>query len=128
MFDPDGADVLAVMDWELSTLGHPYTDIAYQCMQLRMPQAELMAGLGNIDRAARGIPSEEDYVKSYCQKLNLDGIPNWDFYLAFSFFRFAAILQGVKKRALDGNASSANAKRMGAFVAPLARMGVQQLC
>ncbi|MFK7889889.1 MAG: phosphotransferase family protein [Granulosicoccus sp.] len=128
MFAQTGPEVLAVVDWELSTLGHPFTDLAYQCMQLRMPVSDLMGGLQGIDRSASGIPSEESYVSSYCSKMGIACIPNWEFYLAFSFFRFAAILQGVKKRALDGNASNANAIRLGDMVAPLARMGVEQLC
>lgn len=125
MFDQATPEVAAVLDWELSTLGHPLADLAYQCMQLRMPHAGLMSGLGGMDREALGIPSEEDYVASYCRKMNLQNIPHWEFYLAFSFFRFAAILQGVKKRAVDGNASSSNAMKMGELVAPLARMGLE---
>ena len=127
MFDPHKPKVLALVDWELSTLGHPFTDLAYQCMQLRMPNDGLMAGLGGVDRTASGIPEEEAYVQAYCQRMGLTDIAHWEFFLALSFFRFAAILQGVKKRALDGNASSEHALAMGEFVAPLARMGREQL-
>lgn len=127
IFAHNDAQVLALMDWELSTLGHPFTDIAYQCMQLRIPHSGPMPGIGQIDRDAYGIPSEVQYVSNYCARMGLSGIPQWEFYLAFSFFRFAAILQGVKRRALDGNASSANALRMGEYVSPLARMGVELL-
>jgi aminoglycoside phosphotransferase (APT) family kinase protein len=98
--------VLAVLDWELSTLGHPFADIAYQCMQWRLPHASGFRGLGGIDRAALGLPSEEAYVAAYCRRRGLAGIDNWSFFLAFSFFRLAAICQGVYKRALDGNASN----------------------
>lgn len=98
--------VLAVLDWELSTLGHPFADIAYQCMQWRLPHASGFRGLGGIDRAALGLPSEEAYVTAYCRRRGLAGIDNWSFFLAFSFFRLAAICQGVYKRALDGNASN----------------------
>ena len=127
IFDKQQVRVLALVDWELSTLGHPFTDLAYQCMQLRMPNDGLMAGLGGIDRMSQGIPEEQQYIDAYCQQMGLQRIPHWPFFLALSFFRFAAILQGVKKRALDGNASSKQALAMGEFVEPLARMGREQL-
>ena len=117
--------VLALVDWELSTLGHPYADLAYQCMQWRLPSSSLASGLGGVDRQALGIPSEEDYVARYCERIGLEGIPGWNFYLVFSFFRLAAIVQGVKKRALDGNASSEQAMQMGKMVQPLASMAVE---
>jgi aminoglycoside phosphotransferase (APT) family kinase protein len=98
--------VLAVLDWELSTLGHPFADLAYQCMQWRLPHASGFRGLGGVDRPALGLPSEEAYVAAYCRRRGLAGIDNWSFFLAFSFFRLAAICQGVYKRALDGNASN----------------------
>lgn len=106
IFAADQPTVLAVLDWELSTLGHPFADIAYQCMQWRLPHASGFRGLGGIDRRALGLPSEEDYVVAYCRRRGLDGIGDWTFFLAFSFFRLAAICQGVFKRALDGNASN----------------------
>ena len=127
MFARNDTRVIAVVDWELSTLGHPFADLAYQCMQWRMPHQGELSGLGGLDRKALGIPTEADYVAQYCSRMGIDGIDNWPFYLAFSFFRLAAILQGVKKRALDGNASSAKAMKMGSFVQPLAAMAIQLL-
>ncbi len=125
MFHPQNAQVLAVVDWELSTLGHPFADLAYQCMQLRMAHMGVMSGLGGVDREALGIPTEEQYVKEYCQRMGLANIEHWNFYLVFSFFRFAAILQGVKSRALAGNASSTKALQMGELVLPLARQAAE---
>ena len=115
----------AILDWELSTLGHPFADLAYQCMGLRMPQGlGSIDGLQGIDRSSLGIPSEAEYVAQYCQRMDIDKIENWSFYLSFSFFRLAAIVQGVSKRASQGNASNANAGKIGAFVEPLAKMAL----
>jgi len=124
LFHPHKSQVLALVDWELSTLGHPFADLAYQCMQLRMASNSALQGLDGIDREALGIPSEQDYVSQYCKRVGINGITDWNFYLAFSAFRFAAILQGVKKRALDGNASNDKAYKMGEMVAPLAKMAI----
>jgi aminoglycoside phosphotransferase (APT) family kinase protein len=126
MFHPEREEIIAVLDWELSTLGHPLADLAYHCMQLRMPSEGLaMKGLAGIDAAALGIPNEKELVARYCEIRGIDSIVNWEFYLAFSFFRLAAIAQGVAKRASQGNASSKQAQTAGAFVQPLAASGMQ---
>ena len=125
IFDARGTAARALLDWELSTLGHPYADLAYQCMQWRMARDCVLPGLGDIDRAALGIPDEKTYVDSYCRRRGLAAIDDWNFYLVFGFFRFAAILQGVLKRAVDGNASSDKAFAYGALAPVLARMAVE---
>jgi aminoglycoside phosphotransferase (APT) family kinase protein len=128
IFRPDGSRLLAVIDWELSTIGHPFSDLAYQCMQWRFPNHETMRGLANLDRRALGIPTEQDYIAKYCERVGIAGIPNWNFYLAFSFFRLAAIVQGVKKRGLEGNASNPEkALKSGERVPLMAKMGVEAI-
>lgn len=125
MFARDKPEIIAVLDWELSTLGHPFADLAYQCMQLRMPQGiGDIQGLQGIDRTALGIPTEAEYVDLYCQRMGIEKIEHWTFYLSFSFFRLAAIAQGVAKRAVEGNASNKNASAVAGFVEPLAQMAL----
>ena len=120
MFAPDAPRLIAVMDWELSTLGHPLADLAYQCMLWRMPPGPVLSGLQGVDRAGLGLPTEEDYVARYCKRMGISGIENWPFYLVFGLFRLAAIVQGVGYRGLQGNASSDRAAQVGALAAPLA--------
>ncbi len=126
IFDAVAPKIRAVLDWELSTLGHPFADLAYQCMQWRLPHEGNFRGLAGVDRQGLGIPGERAYVDAYCRRRGLSGISAWPFCLAFSFFRLAAILQGVKKRALMGNASNPErGLQMGTAVPQLARMGLE---
>ena len=128
IFAHEESKAIALLDWELSTLGHPFADVAYLCMQLRMPQSVgAMSGLRGKDLAELGIPSEAEIVARYCEHAGIDGIDNFGYYVAFSFFRLAAIVQGVAKRAMDGNASSKNAAEVGRFVEPLAGFGLEAL-
>ncbi|RDU98837.1 phosphotransferase [Trinickia dinghuensis] len=121
MFERGSYRVKAVLDWELSTLGNPLADLAYFCMCLRLPSNGLVPGLAGQDRAALGVPEEVRLVARYCELRGIEPIRDWHFYLAFSFFRLAAIAQGVKARALQGNASSTKALQVGEMVAPLAQ-------
>ena len=123
----NGTDIQALIDWELSTLGPAFVDLSYWCAMLRMDHDWPIGGLGGIDRATFGIPAEDDLVQQFCHQTGYDKPANWDALIAFQCFRFAAILQGVLKRHLDGNASASNAASVGSQVAPMAILGARIL-
>ena len=119
---PTEPRAIGLLDWELATLGHPMADFAYHCMSWHIP-ASLWRGIGGLDLAALGVPSEDQYVKRYCEITGFSGIEHWDFYIAYNLFRMAAILQGIARRAVDGTAASADAIETGSKARPLAEIG-----
>jgi aminoglycoside phosphotransferase (APT) family kinase protein len=129
MLAPDRPAVIAILDWELSTLGHPLADLAYFCLPFYLPaDMEGMRGLQGENLEALGLPDEQAIIRRYCEKTGREGIEDWHVYLAFSLFRLAAILQGVYKRALDGNAANANALEVGKRASLLADTGWKIAC
>ncbi len=127
MWAKDEARILAVMDWELATLGHPLADLGYFCMALRLPRNPALPGLAGLDRATLGIPTEAALLTRYSERTGQAIPEDWGFVLAFSFFRLAAIAQGVAKRAEQGNASSTQAQQAGQMVELLATSGLKAL-
>jgi aminoglycoside phosphotransferase (APT) family kinase protein len=126
IFDRSTPAIIALLDWELSTLGHPFADVGYQCMQFRMPnRMGTVSGLRGKDLVGLGIPTENEFVANYCERMGIDRIDDLGFYVAFSFFRLAAIIQGVAKRAADGNASNKNAAQLGRLVEPMAELALE---
>ena len=125
IWDAQAPRLAAVVDWELSTLGHPFADIAYFCMALRLPRNPILPGLAGLDRAAQGIPAEDALLDRFAAASGHDPRPHWNFLLAFQFFRLAAIAQGVLKRALQGNASSEQAMKAGAMAQVIAELGAK---
>ena len=126
IFHPTQPRILAVLDWELSTLGHPLADFAYHCMSWRLAPGTFR-GIAGLDLKALGIPSEEEYVAMYCRRTGRERIDHWDYYMAYNMFRLAGILQGIMGRVVDGTAASEHAMEQGKRARPLAEAGWRQV-
>ena len=128
VFHPTAPKILAVLDWELSTLGHPLADFAYHCMSWRIPPGKFR-GIEGLPLEELGIPSEREYIERYCRRTGRKGIDpsTWDYYLAYNLFRITGITQGIMKRVVDGTAASAHALEAGSKAPVLAELGWQQV-
>ena len=122
IFDRDQPRIKAILDWELSTIGHPLADFSYHCMSYHI-DPENFRGIKGLDIKALGIPAEQEYMAAYCRRTGRSSIEHWDFYLAYNLFRLAAILQGIMKRVVDGTAANQEAAESGKRAIPLAREG-----
>ncbi len=118
IYHPTEPRVIGVLDWELSTIGDPLADFAYHAMAWRV-SPELFRGLAGVDFAASGIPNEDDYVAAYCARTGHDRTADWEFYMVYSLFRLAAIMQGIAKRAIEGTAASPDADELGRLARPV---------
>jgi aminoglycoside phosphotransferase (APT) family kinase protein len=122
IFDPAQPRILAILDWELSTIGHPLADFSYHLMSWHIPPLGFR-GIGGLDLASLGIPTQQEYIAMYCKATGRQSIEGINYYLAYNLFRIAGILQGIMKRAVDGTASSAQALEAGARARTMAELG-----